>query len=231
MKIKSTGECYPYKYYQINKACHGFTLVELMVALALGGLVVAAIFSVYTAQQRTYLAQEQVAQMQQNLRAGFYLMTRDLRMAGYNPGGGAGSDITAATANSITFTADLNEDGDVVDTGEDLTYSLYVAGDGIQKLGRRDNTTAAPAFQAVAENFEALEFRYLDRNEAVTTVASDVRSVQISILARADKADNTFTNSTTYTAASGAIFGGAAYNDNFRRRLLITTVNCRNLGL
>ncbi|MGD9662582.1 MAG: hypothetical protein AB7U63_15045 [Porticoccaceae bacterium] len=51
--------------------------------------------------------------------------------------------------------------------------------------------------------------------------------MQISLLARADRPDTQFTNTETYTTASGAVWG--PYNDNFRRRFQIITVQCRNM--
>ena len=52
----------------------GFTLLELLIAMALSIIIMAAIYSTYYSQQKSYLVQEQVAAMQQNLRAAtFYL--------------------------------------------------------------------------------------------------------------------------------------------------------------
>ena len=215
----------------------GFTLVELMLAMAISGIIMAAIYSVYIAQQRTYLAQEQIAQMQQNIRAAMDILTREIRMAGYNPNNSAGAGITTASSGLLTFTQDRNSDGDFADSQENLTYSLYIAADGVRKLGRRDNTDASPAFQAVAEGFEGLEFRYLNAaNIETAATPANIRSIQISILARAAQSDRDFTNTMTYYPASnptqnplGSKWG--PYNDNFRRRLLITSIQCRNLGL
>jgi type IV pilus assembly protein PilW len=216
---------------------HGFTLVELMITVAISGFIIAAIYSAYLAQQRSYVTQEQVAQMQQNIRAAMDIMTRELRMTGFDPTGGAITGIETANPGLISFTQDTNSDGDSDDSEENLSYSLYVAADGIQKLGRRDNNDAAPAFQAVAENFDVIEFNYLDATGAVTATLDDIHSVQISILARAGREDRDFTNTMTYTPASGNVawdINGATAgtgnppNDNFRRRLLITTIQCRN---
>jgi prepilin-type N-terminal cleavage/methylation domain-containing protein len=65
----------------------GFTLVEFLVAIGISAIVLAAIYSVYYAQQKSYVVQEQVAEMQQNLRAAMYIMAREIRMAGYDPTG------------------------------------------------------------------------------------------------------------------------------------------------
>jgi type IV pilus assembly protein PilW len=213
----------------------GFTLVELMVAVAISGIVAAVISSAYISQRRTSIAQEQVVEMQQNIRAGLDILERDIRMAGYDPTKNVPTpkNIISATINTVQISSDLNSDEDIIDTGENLTYSLYIASDGIQKLGRNDNTGGL-GNQAVAESIDALEFYYTLTNGTQTTAPTaaqlnDIRAVQISIMARAGRADQDFTNTTTYTTASGVNWG--PFNDNFRRRLHITTIQCRNMGL
>ncbi|HEB68518.1 MAG TPA: prepilin-type N-terminal cleavage/methylation domain-containing protein [Desulfobulbus sp.] len=221
----------------------GFTLIELMMTLVISSFVIIALYATYTSQQRVYAVQDQVAAMQQNIRAGLDILTRELRLAGYHgtsstlsPScniGAAGAPVApgvlSVAANQLDFSRDLNSDGDCSDPGENLTYALYVAADGVTKLGRRDNNNAVPAYQAVADSFDAIEFRYLDKNGLVTTTPADVSLVQVSILARATRPDDRFRNTATYTAASGNVLWVA--NDNFRRRFFMTTVQCRNMGL
>ena len=223
----------------------GFTLIELLIALAISGVIMTGVYAAFKSQQDSYLAQEQVAEMQQNLRAGLYIMTSELRMAGYD-GGNNSSDsscnlgatgtacspgILAVTNNRLEFSMDLNSDGDCADTGENLSYYIYTASDGIDKLGRRDYSDSA--VQAVAESFDAIEFNYLDSSQTATTTANNVRSVQISILARARRPDRNYTDTKTYPSV-GTTPGGATwgpFNDNFRRRFQTMTVKCRNMGL
>ncbi|KAF0188873.1 MAG: type IV pilus assembly protein [Desulfobulbaceae bacterium] len=231
----------------------GFTLVEIMIALAISGIVMAAIYSVYISQQRTSIVQEQVVEMQQNVRASLDIMEREIRMAGYSRSRTGATipnvTITTANANQLIFrmvadTDGMDNDGSGVadEDGEieSIEYYLYDAyGDGDLDLGRRTPSNT----QAVAENIDAIEFNYIMANGTLTTTPAqpnDVRAVQISILARAGREDREFTNSITYTSGSGnaawdingATAGtGNPPNDNFRRRLLITTVQCRNMGL
>ncbi len=63
----------------------GFTLIELMVALLLGLLVVAAAGSIFMSNRRVYGASEAVNRIQENQRAAFELIARDIREAGMNP--------------------------------------------------------------------------------------------------------------------------------------------------
>ena len=212
----------------------GFTLVELLVAMAITGIVAGAIFTAFQSQQKSYITQDQVTEMQQNLRAGMGLMVREIRMAGCDPTRAAAADIQTANANSITFTLDITNtagtgdpDGLLDGPNENITYSLYTAG-GIQKLGRKSPSTANN--QPVAENIDALDFVYLDSNGAPTVTISDIRSAQITMVARAGREDPGFANNTAYKNQQGTTIY-TALNDSFRRRLLSTTVKCRNMGL
>ncbi len=221
---------------RLNK--QGFTLVELLVAMGISGVVMAGIYTVYSSQQKSYVAQEQMAAMQQNLRAAMYVMEREIRMAGYDPTrevvGGAG--IQTAGPNTINFTLDITDnpgtgdaDGDTDDANENITYSLYTA-DGIQKLGRKSTSTANN--QPVAENIDALDFVYLDANGNPTGTLSAIRSIQMTLVARTGRGDPGYTNTEAYYNQRDSVNPILpAQNDNFRRRLLTAQIKCRNLGL
>ena len=230
----------------MNKTRHiksnrkGFTLIELLVAMAISGIVAGAIFTAFQSQQKSYLIQDQVAEMQQNLRAGMDLMVREIRMAGYDPYGNPGAGITAAAGKTFTFT--LVADDDSYDNDNDtitdeigelktIQYDLYNAyDDGDNDIGRQ----VGGLKRAAAENIEEIEFFYtLADGTSATAIATantnEIRSVQIAILARSEREDSKFSNSKNYTTPSGGQWG--PYNDGFRRRFLSTTVKCRNMGL
>lgn len=221
----------------------GFTLVELLITMVISGVIVASIYSAYVAQQKVYTAQNQVTEMQQNIRAAIDFITREIRMAGYDPTGNAGAGITAALAGQISFTLDNNSDGDTADAGENIDFGFSAAVDtdrngipdavsnGVPESSSFGRQINGGGYQDIADSIQAIEFRYLDAANAVTANPVDIRSIQISILARASKPDRDFANTMTYTPASGATNNWGPYNDNFRRRLLITSIQCRNLGL
>ena len=86
----------------------GFTLIEIMVAMAISGVLLATIYKVYQSQLQTYTTQQQVVQMQQSMRAALYLMERDIRLAGYAPLGGLATPIvTIANNDEIKFSMDI----------------------------------------------------------------------------------------------------------------------------
>jgi type IV pilus assembly protein PilW len=76
----------------VKKNSSGLTLVELMVALAVGTIVLTLIVGSYAAQQRSYVKQQLIVDMQQNARAALAVMKGEIRMAGYNPAASDGID-------------------------------------------------------------------------------------------------------------------------------------------
>jgi type IV pilus assembly protein PilW len=65
----------------------GITLIELLVALSVSGILVAGVYKTFISQQHTYTVQDQLVDMQQNVRLAINRMTRELRMAGFGGGG------------------------------------------------------------------------------------------------------------------------------------------------
>jgi prepilin-type N-terminal cleavage/methylation domain-containing protein len=70
---------------RITRNHRGVTLVELMVALAVGGIAMAGIYGVYNAQMKAHVTQSAVVDNQQNLRNAIYFIQGSLRMAGFDP--------------------------------------------------------------------------------------------------------------------------------------------------
>jgi type IV pilus assembly protein PilW len=214
----------------------GFTLVEILVAMAIASVVMAGIYSAYSSQQRSYIVQEQVAGMQQSLRAAMDLMERELRMVGFDPYGNSGAGIITAGGDNITFTFVADDDsynndgdGDTDESGElkTIRYSLYDSGgDGDADLGRK---VGAGNNRPVAENIDTLNFIYLRENGTPTADISEIRSIQITMIARSSRVDGRYTDTDVYMNQQTTVIFGPK-NDNFRRKLLTAQVNCRNLA-
>jgi type IV pilus assembly protein PilW len=224
----------------------GFTLIELVIAMAVSSAVMAVIYSTYRAQLRSNVTQQALIEMQQNARAAMYAMERDIRLAGYDPTGATGATILVANSAEIHFQLDRNGDGDFVtglpapdnnDPNEDVRYALTGTGD----LGREIWGTG---LETVAENIEVLDFVYFKREtdgsltRLATPVAfaelNDIYSIQITIIARSG--DNVpvlmmkHTDRRTYTNQQGDQLLPPP-NDNFRRILLTADLYRRNQGL
>lgn len=196
----------------------GFTLIELMIAMAVGLVLLAAVYSVFIVQNKELNKQEQIAVMQDNARMAMDMMTRDIMMAGYGPGtltrctgttpttAPASSPysclgIVSANAGFISFSADLNGNGVLTDPGENLTFDRYQspAGSGNYALGRTSNGTKSP----VVDNVSALAFTYLPATgTTATTDLSLIRRVQISITTRTANVDPNTGNYLYYNLVS-----------------------------
>jgi len=231
----------------------GFTLVELLLAMVISSIILLALFVIFQFQQRHYSNQLEVTDIQQNIRAAMNIISRDVRMAGFDVDPSTGvAQIINAKNDLFYFTSDINEDGDTDDIGEHIAYDTYIAADGTLTLGRTSSNSTItvlqtlgrwevtnPSHQPVAQNIENLEFFYLDENGNATTTENSVRTVIISILARSDLADPKFSNTQTYNPASNLAYyntgtlSGRSWvkNDNYRRRMQTLRVECRNIGL
>jgi type IV pilus assembly protein PilW len=227
----------------------GFTLIELLVVVAISGVIFGAVAMTYRTQQRSYVVQEHVATMQQNLRAAKYFLEKEVRMAGCDPTNVAGARILTANSNSMSFTMDINSDandgfpdGDLGDQNESVAYSLadVTPTDGDNDLVR--NTGGGN--QLVAENIDAIDFVYLDVNENVlnppdaggnpTNVSAMgipfIRTVEITILAKTGRRIRGWTEpNPNYTNRRGTVIFTPPANDPFRRRIITTCIKCRNL--
>jgi prepilin-type N-terminal cleavage/methylation domain-containing protein len=62
----------------------GVSLIELLVALVICGIVVAGAYRFFIVQTRAYAVQDQVIEAQQDVRLAMEILLRDLRMAGYD---------------------------------------------------------------------------------------------------------------------------------------------------
>lgn len=156
---------------------NGFTLIEILIAMAIGSIVSAAIFVTYQSQQKSYVIQEDVAAMQQNLRAAMYLMEKEIRMAGFDPTNSKNfgitdiklrdidDDLDIAGNSSLDLTIDRDKDGALGAGDETVYYCIYdspvASPDGKQDLARREGPrVGGGGRQLLAENIEALGLAY-----------------------------------------------------------------------
>jgi len=90
-----------------SKTSYGFTLLEILVALAISGIILTGILYVFDTSNKSYIIQEDVARMQQNVRIAKYYIEKDLRMAGY---GIRGLAFDGSLIDAIFFENNLADD-------------------------------------------------------------------------------------------------------------------------
>lgn len=170
----------------------GFTLMEMMISLAIASIVLLAISAVFTSSVRLYTQENAKAALQQEMRASLEIMSRDIRMAGYDPKRQKDFKIKTATATRFHFTTDLNEDGNVDPSPafpdcEVLSYRLDAANQGVQLIcgegtGSQDPETLIGGVQSPVK-VTALDFDYRKGDGQPTTALNLIRAVVITMTA------------------------------------------------
>ncbi|RYH35616.1 MAG: prepilin-type N-terminal cleavage/methylation domain-containing protein [Alcaligenaceae bacterium] len=107
----------------------GFTLVELMVSLAISLFVLAAVLSIYLSTKSTFNSQDQMAQLQDSERLVLTMLTTTIQSAGYFVNPLANTAATALPAATVT-----RADG---------TSTAFLTGEAIRGTGSGSGTGAS----------------------------------------------------------------------------------------
>jgi type IV pilus assembly protein PilW len=174
--------------YSLKNNEQGFTMVELVVGLAISLILMGIAVKIFLVQQRAYNVQEQLSEMQQNIRAATDMIVRETKMAGYDPTDlgfdGIGNN---SSATSIQILADLDGTETTTGANEDITYKYY--GDPDFQIKRKGSTGGN--FQPLAENIQVFTLSYFNANsvDIGTSTPADIRQIKITITGRTSKAD------------------------------------------
>jgi prepilin-type N-terminal cleavage/methylation domain-containing protein len=155
----------------------GFTLAELMLAMGIMLIVLTAIISLFTSLNRMYTTQGVAAGVQQVTRAGIDIMTRNIRMAGFDPLDTKTIGIVEAAESNIRFKYDTDEDGTIATDGdEDIAYLLNADN---QLIQQKNGNSASN--QSLVDHVSDLTFRYLDADDMETSDPDAIRTVEVSL--------------------------------------------------
>ena len=195
MIIKFNQHIRPTKnIFLLASEADGFTVAELVLALAMMMMVMAAMVSLLISLNRSYTTQNVTAGVQQVTRAGINIMTRDIRMAGLNPLKINQIGILEASVDKIRFQHDANGNGTIEsDQGEDIAYLLNR---NHQLIRQKDGNTRSN--KSLINHVEDLTFKYVDREDEETGILADIQSVEISLMVR-EPAGNNKSISRTYS--------------------------------
>lgn len=119
----------------------GFSLVEVLIVIAIMGVVIGSVYSLYITQQKTSYTQDETVEVQQNLRIAMDMLSRDIRSAGMlvdyganffpiqsvtNDSGPNGSDgLILQMASAVGSYARI--DGDVTPSSTSATFPIAPA--------------------------------------------------------------------------------------------------------
>lgn len=126
----------------------GFTLVELLVVTAIMGLVIGAVYSLYLTNMRTAYNQDEVAEVQQNLRIAMDAIATDLRKAGALVPKGT-DPIDSCTATSL-----------VINTAEPTSA--------VATISKTKESSAFSNFSTTVDSSEALDL--FEEDDAVRLI-------------------------------------------------------------
>ena len=176
----------------------GFTLVEVILALALSAVTIASIYSLYLSIVKTQAVREQILDMQQQARAAMDLITRELKMAGFDPRGVNRDELKAndffgvtIALSELTIKADLNGNGVPTDANESIVFSHDP-----ETVTLRRNTGGGR--QPLGENIEDFSFRFFNSEGELTAQSERIRQIEVSITARTAKPDPQYSQNGGY---------------------------------
>jgi prepilin-type N-terminal cleavage/methylation domain-containing protein len=161
------------------RARAGFTLVELIISMAVSSLLIAAFFGTIATMQRQYRTQRDSRMAEDGLRTAEQMLRTVLQAAGADPlSTGLSSldpgSLVGGKFTTIAVKSDFNPaDGDVSDPLEDIAVKVLA-----DTLLVR--WTGTGTWQALAYPVRSLTFEYFDRNlTALTTTATAANAIAV----------------------------------------------------
>ena len=138
--------------FRLNKK--GLTLIELLVGLVICAIVVAGIYRLFIAQGKAYVVQDQVVEVQQNVRSAMEVMLRDLRMAGFD------DDTTPLVTNPEPPVLPGDTSVTVRYEHGNAPYEVLYRLDAGSVLNRLETKNGVSTTETILENVDALTFSY-----------------------------------------------------------------------
>jgi type II secretion system protein J len=185
------------RYLEGHVKSRGYTLIEIMVALAVFSIFVVGVYQVYNNVHDVWQAQELKADTQQAGRATLNYMQRDLMMAGYRSTAydtpeygsstikGSANKIVLANQSTICFDRYIDNIGknrlvEYSFRGGALTRNVYMHYNDLKMSADTQDTANFVANQKIAGNINQLKFQYYKIDQTLGTLtectASDLQT-------------------------------------------------------
>ena len=151
-------------------------LADLLVAMALFGVVSAAVFTMLEQGLRVYTLGASRAESQQSGRIALERLAGEIRTAGLGPRPSTFAAISVAEPTHIVLQRDLDGDGVIAGNGETITWRLT------EKTLRRD---AGAGAQPIIDGVRSLAFAYLDASGEPVRAPDEIRTVVVTLVTEA----------------------------------------------
>jgi type IV pilus assembly protein PilW len=178
----------------------GFTLIELLVAVAISSIALLMVTQVFISTNKMNTIQEQVASVQQDIRAAMDIISTDIMMAGLDPEGSAGAGFTDngdddddpinnnTDSNSIAMTYDYNGDGTIDDNkvngSSDVNRCYYYDSATSRLMIRNIKTSGADDVQPLTQDgtITTVNFSYTLANDSVAANPAGINLANIRLV-------------------------------------------------
>ncbi len=156
----------------------GFTILELMVAVFISIIILGAVYATYAVEQRSYLKQRLIADVQQNVRGTMLILQRHIRLAGTANAANGIVNVNLLDINGNTDTngfpsISLQGDFDLDGNADTAVFRIYdFMGDGFNDMGLNFNGGGT---QLLAEGIQAIGLAYAvdaDGNGILDTIGA-----------------------------------------------------------
>ncbi len=158
----------------MSQTSKGLTLIELLISVMLISVILGAIWVVYSTGFIVFSGQTSRYDIKEEASLAFITMTKELHQA---------LSITAATATSVTFTADLDNNG----VNETIQYTWSGA------AGAPLNRVVGAVTKTLVRSVQSIAFTYYNDNNVLLSVPVTLANVHlVAVDATAIKGDETF---------------------------------------
>jgi type IV pilus assembly protein PilW len=176
----------------------GITLIELLMALVIFGILTAGIYRVFIVQSKAYMVQDQVVEIQQSVRSAMGILLRDVRMAGFDDDNRASTisitDPIASPINDHTITVNYEEYDRTISQFQKHTVAYWRDAESSRLMRQLTINDMASPQETLLESVDELNFVYgVDVNDdgaidqwvsAEKVKGSKVVAVRVTLIAR-----------------------------------------------